>query len=213
MALDTYSALKTALSDELNRADLSDTTLSGWIRMAEGEMQRRFMARGPVRQMMGRSDATIDAEFFAVPDDFLGARTIFLDPNYLPIRYVEPEKIIERKTLYPSETGDPQMYSVVGDEFQFWPWVSGGSFDAELTYWKAIDPLSVTTATNWVLDDHPDAYFYGSLIHSAPYLKDDDRLTVWGTLFTTIIDDIIAGDKLARMSTHLEVTRVLSGTP
>ncbi len=78
---------------------------------------------------------------------------------------------------------------MVGDEFQFIP-IPDASYLVELTYWRRIPPLSDTNTTNWILSDHPDAYLYGALVQSAPYLMDDSRITTWGTLFTAALDDM-----------------------
>ena len=36
-----------------------------------------------------------------------------------------------------------------------------------------------TVVTNWLLVRHPDIYFYGALLHSAPYFDDDQRIATW----------------------------------
>lgn len=212
MALDgTYAGLKASVGDWLNRADLT-AVVPDFIALAEANIGRKFMKDGPVREMMGRSDATINAEFISVPTDFLGARAIYLAPNYKPLDFISPEEVIERKTLYPNTTGDPQAFSVVGAQFQFWPW-SAGTFTGELTYWKRIPALSVTNTTNWLLTADPDIYLFGSLSASAPYLKDDGRLETWGGLYTSGVADKIGADKVARTAPHLSVGIVPGGTP
>lgn len=211
MALDSYTNLKASVADWLNRGDLA-AVIPDYIAMAEAQIGRRLVKDGPVREMMGRSDATIATEFVALPTDFLGARAFYLGANYLPLEYVDPEEIVRRKTLYPSVSGDPQVYSVVGGQFQFWPW-SAGTFTGELTYWKRIPALSGSNATNWLLTTHPDAYLYGSLLQAAPYLREDDRVAVWEAAFGTILADIVAADKIARTSTNLGIQPVPGGTP
>ena len=52
--------------------------------------------------------------------------------------------------------------------------------------------LSDSNASNWLLNYYADAYLYGSLVHSAPYLKDDARATVWAALYQSAIDAINA---------------------
>lgn len=212
MALDTYSGLQTVVGTFLNRSDLT-AVIPDFITLAEAQINSRIMKLGPVREMMGRSDATINSEFIAIPDDFLGAKAIYLDPNYLPLDFVSPEEIVQRKTLYPNESGDPQCFTVVGGELQFWPWATGGSFTGEMTYWKTIPALSVTNTSNWLLAKRPDVYLYTTLIQSAPYLRDDERLTTWGTLASAGIEDLVGADKLARTAPHLSVGIVAGGTP
>lgn len=213
MAMDgTFSGLKASIADFLNRSDII-ASVPDFITLAEGQIARRLVKDGPVRQMMGRSDTTINAEYIPVPSDFMGARAIYLSPNYLPLAFISPEEIVSRKTLYPNQSGDPQAFSVVGGEFQFWPWAGTGSFSGELTYWKRFAPLSDAAPTNWLLSEHPDIYLYTSLIQSAPYLKDDARLQIWGTLAETAIADLVGADKVAKSAPHLGVGIVPGGTP
>jgi hypothetical protein len=212
MALDTYSGLQTTIGDFLNRADLT-AIIPSFITLAEAQMSRRLASDGPVREMMGRSDATVNAEFIPVPADFMGVKGIVLTGSTLSLDFVEPEIIAEYKAKYPSEVGDPRVFSIVGSEFQFWPWVTGGSYAAEISYWKRIPALTAIATTNWLLASHPDAYLYTSLIQSAPYLKDDERLTIWGTLATQILADLVTADKVARFAPHISVPYVAGGTP
>ena len=53
----------------------------------------------------------------------------------------------------------------------------------ELVYIQKIPALSDTDLTNWVISTAPDVYLYGSLLHSAPYLAEDPRVTVWAQLY------------------------------
>lgn len=215
MAITTdYASLQTNIADFLWRTDLV-AQIPGFIQSFEAQVSRRLVKDGPVRNMLGRSDASMSSEFTAIPTDFLGARALYLGVTYQQMTYVEPEKIVERKSLYPNYTGDPSVYSIVGPEIQLWPWSQGQNaspYSAELTYWRAIPALSASNTTNWLLNLHPDAYLYGSLLQSAPYLKDDSRITTWGTFATTIIDDIIQADKVARWAPQLETTIIPGGT-
>ena len=210
MALDTYTNLKAAAADWLNRTDLT-SQIPDFITLAEAQINRRLMLAGPVRQMMGRSDATINAEFFALPSDFLGLRAFSLGTTtgVPPLTFVEPEKIVELKVNSAREGGDPQHFSIVGAQFQFWPWTSGGSFSAEISYWKSLPPLA-SNATNWLLALYPDAYLYGSLLQSAPYLKHDARIQTWGTAFAQVLADIVDADKVARFAPQLGIPRKYS---
>lgn len=212
LTLASYSDLLAFAAVTLNRTDLTDY-IPGWVAMAEGQITDRLIADGPVRQMMGRSDATIDDEYIAVPEDFEGARAIYLAPNYKPLDFISPEEIVQRKTLYPNESGDPQAFTVVGEELQFWPWGGGGSFTGEMTYWKRIPPLTSNNTSNWLLERRPDVYLYTTLIQSAPFLKADERLAVWGGLAQTGLADMVRSAKASRTAPHLSVGIVAGGTP
>jgi hypothetical protein len=212
MALNTWTALKTSVADWLNRADLT-AVVPDFITLAEAQINRRLLMAGPVRQMMARDDLSIDAEFVTVPEDFAGTRSIYIDGEQGPLFYAEPEKIdelLENFTTLPS--GNPTRFSVVGGEFRFYPW-NGTTVAAKLTYWQRIPALGGSQATNWLLDSHPDAYLYGALLQSAPYLKADARIGVWGNAFETILSDIVTADKIERNAPQLALSPVLGGTP
>jgi len=90
---------------------------------------------------------------------------------------------------------DPKGYVTVNGSLQ----IVGvmGDLPYTLTYWQAIPSLA-TAGTNWLLTRHPDLYLYAALGQSAPFLKDDERLITWGTLYRTIKDSVEAEDAGAR---------------
>jgi hypothetical protein len=55
---------------------------------------------------------------------------------------------------------------------------------------KSFCPLSSSVPCNWLLRSHPDAYLYGSLMQAAPFLRDDERIPVWGQFFSNAINSI-----------------------
>ncbi len=65
-----------------------------------------------------------------------------------------------------------------------------GTYTTERYYYKRISALSDSNTSNWLLEYFPDAYLYGSLVHSAPYLKDDARLQLWAALYEQAIASI-----------------------
>lgn len=206
----TYTGLQASVAAFLDRTDLT-AVIPDFIAMAEAQITRRLMKDGPVREMMAQVPITISAEFTDVPADFAGARALYLAPNYRRMDFAQPENIVERKTLYPSASGDPLVFSVVGGQLQMWPW-SAGTFSGQLTYWQRI-PALATAVTNWLLSAHPDAYLYGACLKSAPYIKDDSRISVWGAAFEAILSDIVAADQTGSMAPHLAIGIVLGGTP
>ena len=215
MALDgTYSGLQASVADFLNRADLT-AVIPDFIALAEAQISRRLVMMGPVRRMMGRSDASITSEFASVPTDFMGARAFYLtggSGRICELDYCDPEEINNRKQHITAASGCPRVFSVVGGEFQFFP-APSSSFAAELTYWKRIPALSDAAPTNWLLTINPDAYLYGALLQAAPYLKDDARIQVWEPAFETILGDIVASDKMERTAARLSLPFVTGQTP
>lgn len=213
MSLDgTYTGLKASVADFLNRADLT-TSISDFITLAESQMARRFVSRvaqgfSIPRRLVKRADASfaLAAEYVSVPSDIMGPIDLLLTPvsgNILDLDYLDSVNLQSIKTrgFYPGytfsqpATGCPLFYTIVGSQIQILP-VADKAYTGELTYISRVAALSGTNPANWILTDYPDAYLYGALTASAPYLKDDNRAQTWGTLFTAAVDDICNADPM-----------------
>jgi len=193
MAVTTYAELKSTISDWLNRDDL-DATVSSFISLAEAQFNRTIRHRN----MVTRSDATIDTPYFAVPSDWLENIRFQLNTNPVtPLVYVTPEQAAEERLKY-SASGQPLFFSMIGGQFQVVP-SPDGEYDAELLYYAKIPALSDSNTVNWLLTESPDIYLYGALVQSAPYLKEDERLSVWAGLYERLYSDMMLADERARV--------------
>ena len=195
MALDTFSGLKTTIADYLNRDDLT-SAIPSFITLAEAKFNRKLR----VRQMVKRANATLDTQYFAFPADFLQAKEFQLNTN--PITYLQ--YVTQNQGDYGSATnyvaaGKPQFYTIIGTQIQVIPTPDTG-YTGELTYYGKIPTLSDSNTSNWLLAYAPDLYLYGSLVEATPYLKDDERLAVWSTLYTNSLGDIEVADQRASVA-------------
>lgn len=185
MALATYSDLQASIARWLRRTDLT-SDIPDFITLFEAQANRAIRCR----EMVGRATATISSEYEAAPGDFAGPRSFKLaqtPPTSLEWRSIDQmDEIADR---YSASGGSPVYYSIVGTEFRFLP-VPSASLVGTLTYWKTIPALSDGADTNWLLTNHPDVYLYGSLLQSAPFLKDDNRLVTWAAILKELIGDL-----------------------
>ena len=195
MALDgTYAGLQASVADFLNRADLAGA-VPDFIALAEAQMARKLRCR----RMVGRATATVASEYEALPGDFAAPISMWLDSGR-PLDCVAPDAMAQLKWGWGETAGTPSAYAVVGGEFEFGP-VPDGPYTATLTYYARAPALSDAAPGNWLLTSHPDAYLYGALCQSAPYLQDDERLAVWAPLFEAAIADInAAGESFGRLT-------------
>ena len=171
MALANYTDLQASVADFLNRSDLT-TVIPDFITMTESDFNRSLR----VREMSVRTQAPIDSQYVKLPDDFLGMRNIDLltDP-VTPMTYKNLQNLDVHRAS--DATGKPIYYSIMQNNIEFSP-VPDGDYTIEIVYYQKVPALSVFS-TNWLLTDHPDAYLYGTLMHSAPYLQADERIGVW----------------------------------
>jgi hypothetical protein len=208
MALDsTYSGLKASIADWLMRGDLT-AAIPDFIAMAEADMSRRLAAEddngAPPREMIAYAQSPISQEFETTPADFMGARAAFLDGATAPLDYTTVEDIARRKALYPSSTGNPTAYTALGAMFQFWP-APAAEIQINLFYVQRIASLNGSITTNWLLTQHPDCYLFASLMQSAPYLKNDDRVAVWQSRYDRTIASIRLAGRRAQMGSYLSI--------
>ena len=195
MALDTFSELKTTIADYLNRDDLT-SIIPSFISIAEAKFNRKLR----VRQMVKRATATLDTAFFAFPSDFLQAKEFQLNTN--PITYLEfvTEKqgdLMRQDAIIAS--GKPKYYTIVGTQLEVIA-TPDSEYTGELTYYGKIPALSDSNTSNWLLAYAPDLYLYGALVEATPYLKDDERLGTWSTLYSNSLGDIEVADQRASVS-------------
>ena len=64
---------------------------------------------------------------------------------------------------------------------------------------------------NWLLTASPSAYLYGSLVHSAPYLRDDERIALWDKMYKDALHTLQGGSDRA-MTSGSRITRIASVT-
>lgn len=187
MALTSYTGLKNAIAGALRRTDLGDT-IPDFITLTEAQTNRRLRDA----KVVAVASATLSDEYSAVPDDFAGVVDFTLDTS--PPTQLDgfaAHELAERIATCWSAAGRPRAYAVVGDAFRFAP-APDGSYTGLLTYYVKVPALSDAASSNWLLEKHPDVYFYGALLQAAPYLRDNDgRLASWSAFYEAAINDII----------------------
>lgn len=205
MPLDgTYTGLQASVADTLNRSDLTAAVVD-FITLAEATMNRSLNTR----EMWAFQTITISSETAPLPGDCQAIESIRINDNCVrKLNYITPQQMDERSI---GASGAPRDYTVAGGQFVFWP-APGQAMQARVRFRKRLCGLSVYNPCNWVLAKHPDAYLYGALMQSAPYLMGDERLQTWAGLFTGALDAIEAEDRRF-VSDTLEMRSGISDRP
>lgn len=193
MALSTYSELQTAIGDFLDRDDLT-SVIPTFIDLAEAQMQKEIRHW----RMEKRTTLTVDAQYEDVPADWIQTKRATItgsQPQRLTLASQDDLSDMRQSTL--DEGGKPRFFAQVGDQIEFFP-TPDESYSVELVYFAPFTALSDAAPTNWLLTLAPDAYLYGSLLQSAPYLKDDQRVPIWSTLYAGAVSAIMNDDMQAR---------------
>ena len=202
MALTTYAELKTSIGDWLNRSDLT-TVIPDFISLAEAQVERTLRTR----QMIVRANASFDAEYGAVPSDFLETKSLKLTSTnpQTPLEFLSIDALDNKASEY-TGSGKPRFFGVVGGQFRIVP-TPDATYTTELTYYAKLTKLSSSVATNWLLTANPDIYLYGALLQAAPYLQDDARIQTWATLYERALNDSQTADDRGASSGGALLTR------
>ena len=196
MALATYADLQTSIAAWLKRSDLT-SIIPDFITLAEARIARDLRLR---RQVVTTSLSTVaGTQSVSLPSDFLEAENISLSSTTPPgaLSVVTPE-ILDRK--YPENyvTGQPRVYTVLGDKVLFGP-TPDAVYTVSLDYYQRFAALSVTP-TNWLLTNHPNIYLFAALAEGAPYLMEDERAPLWESKYQADVQKLQQMDDAALRS-------------
>jgi hypothetical protein len=200
MSITNFGTLKTAIADTLNRDDLT-SVIPSFVRLAEAQFNRKIRSH----RQITRGALTINTQFEALPADWLETIRITMDAN--PIRVltqISLDDLTHYRTATDNTTDAPVYFAHTGTDIELFPTPST-SYTSEITYFAKIPALVADGDTNWLLTNHPDLYLYGSLMHTAPYLKDDARLAVWAGLLAQGLTEIEEENTAARFGSPLRM--------
>ena len=188
-AFTSYDNLKTNIADYLARSDLTDK-IPMFVALAEKRLNRDLR----LRQTLQQSTYTLDSGFqVPTPSDFLEMKDIHIDAN--PIINLDFKTVSQFYRLANvSGSGNPINYTLVSNNFVLAPRPTGSSV-INMTYYKIPKILSDTNSSNEYLDVCPDLLLYASLVESAPFLMNDERLTTWEALYTRGLTSITKSDE------------------
>jgi hypothetical protein len=182
MAISTFTELKASIANFLNREDLT-ATIPDFISLAESSINNEIRHW----RMETRAETTLDSQFTGIPSDWLSTiRFHLVSDGTSSLDFMSLATIQSARSARNDSTGTPTNYSLNSSQFELMP-TPDGSYSAILMYYAKIPTLSDSVETNWLLTHHPDIYLYGALLHSAPYLKEDERAQTWAALYTAAV--------------------------
>ena len=194
MAITSYATLKTAIEAWLKRSDSTTTgEIDTFIDLFEAEVNRNVRHR----EMEQRVTTTANSEYVSLPADFLEMRSIKLNSNpNRQIRFESPQNFTALRATNTTQTNEPNFYTIVGKQIRFSPIPSSDS--VEMNYFEKITPLDSTNTTNWLINDYPDAYLYGSLYHGCLFVRNNELLSTVAPSYKLAMQELDLSDNRAR---------------
>ena len=196
MALNTFTALKASIADFLNRDDLT-AVIPDFISLAEAQINRdvrhwKMEARSSGQQSSGD-------EYMQIPADWVETIRLHLTGSGTSVvNLISRDSMADKRSSAEDVSGTPIFYTHADGQFQLYPTPSTDT-DFELLYFQKI-PSLISNSDNWLLLEAPDVYLYGALLHSAPYLAEDQRVAVWAQMYSASIQRLNEVSEDARFS-------------
>tara|TARA_R110000868_G_scaffold85131_1_gene239671 strand:- start:1604 stop:2209 length:606 start_codon:yes stop_codon:yes gene_type:complete len=180
MAITTYAGLQTAIAEFLNRDDLT-SIIPTFISLAEAQVARDLRHWKQEK----RVTTPVDERYENLPNDWLEIKVISLTSGDM-LETISASEMSERRGQS-DIAGKPRYVRMTADQIELYP-SPDSAYSISMLYNGRIPALSDAEPDNWLLRDAPDVMLYGSLIHSAPYLTDDTRTSIWASLYQSGID-------------------------
>jgi hypothetical protein len=191
----TYTELKVAIADWLNRDDISDARLNDFISFAENRIYHEL--RIPTMERVVLLDTDSDGKAF-IPADFLEAKDVFFNDE--PLDRVSLTDLMSRGP----HAGKPYYFAREGGYLTFWPNPGDTTTTGDelrMIYFAEPDRLSATNADNSVFLLAPDLYLYGALVAGGVYMGvPQDKIMVWQTSFADIMQRLMGHARQSEVS-------------
>ena len=189
----TYAELLTDIATWLNRDDLT-AVIPSFLRLCEADMNQKLRLRSML------TTTTISAAGGTLPEDCLAVKSVGLS-GYDDLRFGTPAECVTHSLDYVGDTAD--LWSVDGNTLVVSPTQTSGT--VTVRYYAKIPALTPATTATAVLLTSRGVYLYGSLVHSAPFLGDDQRVGTWGALYQQAIDALQSSDDAAEYPSPLVI--------
>jgi len=205
------------VQEELNRYDLT-SAIPLFTQLATKRIERD-LSRAKHQYMIKRAATVFFDLYTSLPCSYIAAHQLMETDTGVLVEYIGPNESKEWLAgRYPlpnriNHSSSIAYYTIIGDQLRIFPYDPLGykkTTSPHLDFWfySQLDELSNDNPTNWVLGRYPDLYFYGTLAHSAPYLKADERLNMWDGIYTRLMADIeLEAERGVRSGTRLVAAR------
>jgi hypothetical protein len=185
----TYTSLVTALQQYMQRYDaLVTENIPLWIALAQQRIPRELKLLGFRTEVTGTFDgAALSTGLMQKPSDWRQTIAFYVGTGtsnnvHTPV-YERTYEFI--RTVYPDPTqqATPRFYA----DADYNHWLLGPSpvsaLPFKIAYYGTLTLLDDTTQTNWLTENAPDLLLYACLVEAIPFVKADERIQVWTSMY------------------------------
>lgn len=185
----TFTSLQQDMRRYLERGALVDTEvylqLPSLINLAERAIATELKFQGFINVVV--STLTQGVSVYDKPDrwrqtvsmtfgtgDESNSRTPLFARSYEYSRYNWPDSTVEAEPLFYADY-DYSHWLITPTPAADYPW--------EIVYYQQPPLLDDSNQTNWLTDFAPNALLYRALLEATPFLKNDERIPTWSSMY------------------------------
>lgn len=219
----TFASLQEDIQAYLERGDVADTTVFNQLPKLINQAERRisravkilgfqrpltnsFTAGSPLLSKPDRWRETISFNYgnYNVNTGQYTKRTPLFCRGYEFIRSFWPDD---------SVVGQPKYFA----DYDYYNWVVAPTPDQAYPYevmlWEMPALLDDSNQQNWIAIYAPEVLLYSTLLECSPFLKNDDRIATWTTLFADGMKALSNEDVQDLVSRSAQTRQSVSGAP
>ena len=197
MSITNYAELKSAIGDFLNRDDLT-AVIPTFISLGEARIARDLSHWKQEK----RVTTDIDERYEDLPTDWISIIQVqHTDGGVISSALSSEMAGYRAQSNTPAK---PRYWRLTANEMEFYP-IPDATYNITMLYRARIPALTDADPSNWLLAYSPDVVLYAALMQSAPYLADDARVAVWGSMYQSGVEALNNESAQAQVSGPLSM--------
>lgn len=180
-----FTGLRASIGDWIRRGDLTNTDYGNFIYLFEKDFNATLRVRG----MEEETTIASTVGYLPHPTDWQAWKTISIVSGTTKYHLHPITEEQAASTYYDSDTDRPQGYVVRGNKTYLIPYPDG-TYSYVTTYYKGVPQLGASSTTNWLLNQFPQCYLYGSLLQGQAFVADDVQVQKWLAAYNASMDNV-----------------------
>jgi hypothetical protein len=203
-SIGNYSGLIQYIIDTLKDETLEEF-IPTMIRYAEALFDRELYPLND--EVTATITTTADVGVSALPEDFKKLRALYKGTD---TKVVLPQLSVDdlKKRYLEDSNGQPVAYALgtEADEDSGFHWgpIPDDEYEFSCVYVQGLTNLSQTQQTNWLIEWHPDLYYFGTLMYAELFGWNDERSAFFGESAREILAQVKRWDSFRRRGERVD---------
>jgi hypothetical protein len=168
-----YDWLKASVAGWLKRTDLA-AMIPDFVMLAEKRLNGDLRAR--LQNAVATLAATESAQVIVLPASVLAVKTLAI-PGQGPIEYLSSGQFNDRYAQ-DAGSGTPRHYTQIGGALYLGP-TPDAAYTLSAVARAAVPALADSAGTNWLIDQHAEAYLAATMCEALTYIGNAEKLATW----------------------------------